>query len=284
MESNNSVSKEKSEKIQIKSFAKYENIKSIYILKKVFANLCMKKKLEIVKNNKNIKRRLNISFNNYKEFSDKYSSIEIEIKPAFNKFGKFINIKEKDEKYCHIYFNNNEEEIKRNYINRNEKIKIVKIILDYIIESFEKLFEYCRCTESINFKKFYRKNINMEYMFSECSSLKELNLNNFINDNVTNMRYMFRGCSSLKELNLNILNTNIVTNMRGLFSGCSSLKEINLSNFNTNNVTDMRGMFNGCSSLKELNLNNFNTNNVTDMRGMFYGCSSLKELNIKSMR
>ena len=35
----------------------------------------------------------------------------------------------------------------------------------------------------------------MSDMFSECSSLKELNLSNFNTNNVTNMRYMFSGCS-----------------------------------------------------------------------------------------
>ena len=48
---------------------------------------------------------------------------------------------------------------------------------------------------------------------------------------------MFYGCSSLKELNLNNFNTNNVTNMGGMFFRCSSLKELNLNNFNTNNVT-----------------------------------------------
>ena len=38
-------------------------------------------------------------------------------------------------------------------------------------------------------------------MFSGCSSLKELNLNNF-NNNLTDMRYMFYGC--LDELKLKI--------------------------------------------------------------------------------
>ena len=60
------------------------------------------------------------------------------------------------------------------------------------------------------------------------------------------MSYMFRECSSLKELNLNNFNTNNVTNMSGMFNGCSSLKELNLNNFNTNNVTDMGGMFYRC--------------------------------------
>ena len=63
---------------------------------------------------------------------------------------------------------------------------------------------------------------------------------------------MFCGCSSLKELNLNNFNTNNVTNMSDMFSGSSSLKELNLNNFNTNNVTNMSDMFRGCSSLKEL--------------------------------
>ena len=42
------------------------------------------------------------------------------------------------------------------------------------------------------------------------------------------MSDMFYGCSSLKELNLNNFNTNNVTNMRGMFNACSSLKEISV--------------------------------------------------------
>ena len=58
-------------------------------------------------------------------------------------------------------------------------------------------------------------------MIARCSSLKELNLNNFITNNVIDMRWMFCGCSSLKELNLNNFNTNNVTNMSYMFYGCS---------------------------------------------------------------
>ena len=49
----------------------------------------------------------------------------------------------------------------------------------------------------------------MNYMFYGCSSLKELNLNNFNTINVINMSDMFFGCSSLKELNLNKFNNNV---------------------------------------------------------------------------
>ena len=58
-------------------------------------------------------------------------------------------------------------------------------------------------------------------MFSECSSLKELNLSNFNTDNVTDMSWMFCGCSSLKELNLSNFNTNNVIYMGSMFKGCS---------------------------------------------------------------
>ena len=62
------------------------------------------------------------------------------------------------------------------------------------------------------------------------------------------MSGMFYGCSSLKELNLNNFNTNNVTDMSYMFYGCSSLKELNLNNFITNNVTDVSYMFVGCSN------------------------------------
>ena len=35
------------------------------------------------------------------------------------------------------------------------------------------------------------------------------------------MTYMFAGCKSLKELNINNFNTNNVTNMSNMFCGCS---------------------------------------------------------------
>ena len=226
----------------------FENIKSKYILLKIFENMPKRKSLDIIRYNKTIKKRININVKDYEECS----LIEIEIIPVKNKYGLFINIKKEEEKYYHIYFDNNKEEIKRNYLKENEQVKIIRIIIDYQVKSFEDLFDSCGCVESIYFKKFYRNNIN-------------------------NMRFMFLGCLLLKEINLSNFNTNNVTNMGDMFSRCSSLKRLNISNFNTNNVTNMRFMFHECSSLEELNISNFNTNNVTDMSYMFSGCSSLKE-------
>ena len=91
-----------------------ENIKSRYILSKIYNNMTIKKKLIIVKYNKRIQNRINLSIKNYKEYSETYSSIEIEIIPTKDKYGKFINIKKNDKLYYHIYFNDNKEEIKKN--------------------------------------------------------------------------------------------------------------------------------------------------------------------------
>ena len=256
----------------------FEKIKSDYFLRKLFNIIKINKSLVIMKYNKKLQKRLNISINDYKECS----KIEIELKLADNKYGQFINISGK-ENYCHIYFDNSNKEIKRNYLEENEEVKMIKIIIDYQFKSLEKLFHICNSIDSIYFKKFYRNNItNMSYMFSGCSSLKELNLSNFNTNKVNNMSYMFTGCSSLKELNLSNCITNKVTNMSGMFNKCSSLKELNLSNFNTNNVTNMRDMLDGCSSLKELNISNFNNKNVINMCYMFSECSLLKQLNISN--
>ena len=77
-----------------------------------------------------------------------------------DKYSKFINIKEKDKEYYHIYFNDNKEkEIKRKNLNEDDKVTKINIIIDYQVTSFSYLFSDCKSIESINFKKFYRNNI-----------------------------------------------------------------------------------------------------------------------------
>ena len=204
---------QKKEINKIKNMCDLKNIKNDYFLMKVFNNLKKKNSLEITKYNKKIIERLNLNINDYKEYCETYSSIEIELVPAKDKFGKFINIKEEDKLYIHIFFNNNKEEIKRNYLDESDKVNKINIIINYQVDSFFELFKDCKFIESIYFKKFYRNNINnMSYMFSNCYLLKEINLSNFNTNNVTNMSYMFSGCYLLKEINLSNFNTNNVIN------------------------------------------------------------------------
>ena len=269
----------------INSNNKLNEVKSDFFLKILFEFIIPKRKsLEIIKYNKYIQKRINITIKDYKTYCETYSSIEIEIIPKkdINEYAKFINIKNEDKKYYHIYFNNNKnKEIKRTNINKNEIVTKINIIIDHQIKSFLGLFKSCYFIESINFKKFYRNNIiDMSNMFSGCLSLKELDLTNFNTDNVADMSWMFCGCELLKELNLTKFNTHKVKKMFSMFYNCIALEELNISNFNTNNVTNMSYMFSKCSSLKELNFTNFNTNNVKNMNGMFEECTSLKELNL----
>ena len=204
-----------------------ENIKSRYILSKIYDNMTKKKKLEIVKYNKRIQNRLNLSTEDYKECCE----IEIEIIPKKGKYGKFININENDKLYYHIYFNDNKEEIKNKYsIWIKDKVTKIKIIIDSQVKSFRELFNKCYCIESINFKRFYRNNItDMSKMFSECSLLKELNLTNFNTNNVTNMSFMFYNRFLLEKIDFSKFNTNNVIDIRSMFDGYSSLEKLNLT-------------------------------------------------------
>ena len=260
----------------IKSFKgnSLNKVKSNYILKVIFNNLHTNKLLEIIRYNKYIQKRMNKDINYYK----KYLQIGIEIIPLENIYGNFINISNNDDKtYYHIYFNDNEEEIKRNYITKEDKVGKIKILIDYEIKNLYGLFKDCKCIKILNFLRFNRKvNEDMSYLFSRYSSLEEIKFSNFITNNVTNMSHMFYECSSLKKLNLSNFNTNNVTDMRGMFYGCSSLEDLNLSNFNTNNVTNMSYMFYKCSFLEKLNLKNFNANKVKDMHAIFNDCRLLK--------
>ena len=261
-----------------KSKSILNNIKSVYILEKIFDNISINKRFGIIKYNKKIQKKLGLSINDYSQLG---MPIEIEIKPAIYEYGKFINIKEDNEKYYHIYFDDKSKEIKRNHLLKDEKVNKIKIIIEHQVKSFYELFSKCSCIKSINFKNFNRINIiDMGYMFNGCSSLKELNLSNFNTNYVKDMSCMFSGCSSLTNINLSNFNTQNVTNMNGMFNGCNLLIDLDLSNFNTKNVNDMWGMFYYCKSLINLDLSNFNTQNVTDMCLMFSDCNSLKKENI----
>ena len=253
------------------------NIKNKYILQNLFKYLAYEKVLKIIKYNKNIQNRLNINKNTYKD----YLKIELEIIPKEKVYGTFINNYSYYKSYCHIYFNNNKEEIKRSYILATDNVKNIKIIIDYEVKSFNELFSKCKCIEKIKFLEFKRNDItNMRAMFYQCSSLKELNLYNFNTNNVTDISLMFKECSSLEKLNISKWNTNNVKDMSQMFYNCSNLRFLpDISKWNTNNVKDMSWMFYNCSKLRTLpDISKWNTNNVNNIRYMFYECSSLRSL------
>ena len=146
---------------QMKTKVNFDNIKSIYFLIKTFEYISKKKYLEIVKYNKKLQNRLKLSINDYKDYSQLYTSIEIELKldNKNNHNKKFINISDENMKYYHIYFDNSKEEIKRTEFNDDEIVNKIKIKIDYHIQSLKNLFDECEYISSIYFKKFLRINV-----------------------------------------------------------------------------------------------------------------------------
>ena len=148
MNSENMSDDEKQNKIESK--IDFNNVKSNFILKKIFNLIKRSKFLNFIKYNKRIQKRLNISLNSYEELA--LSPIEIELKIVKNKFGRFMNkaykekektdkyyLQEEKDEYYHIYFNNSKNEEKRYFLNKDEKVKTIKIIIDAPIKSLSRL-------------------------------------------------------------------------------------------------------------------------------------------------
>ena len=202
-------------------------------------------------------------------------------------------IKDKPERYKNFYITEDQptwldmkSDCDFNYVN-NDKITTVK---------FDKSFSMARPTSTFFWFCGLRKlktiigieNLNtsevkyMNFMFSECSSLTELDLSGFNTANVEYMLFMFKGCSQLKTLDISGFNTANVYEMMGMFSGCSQLESIDVSGFNTANVENMSFMFEGCSQLETIDVSGFNTANLPGMSCMFRGCHNLKSIDISS--
>ena len=260
-------------------------IRNRNFLRILFFKLVIEAKyLNILKYNKGLQTKLNLSLENYK----KYNQIKIEVIPIENLKEKdeeniFINTVENESLY-HIYFNESNEEIERKYIKNNEKISKIIILIDIEVESLRDLFYGCESIKEIKFISFNRKNIiDMGYMFAKCSNLINLDISKIKTDNVTHMEYMFNECSKLENLNLSNFKTDKVEYMNDMFSFCTNLSELNLSNFKIDCVKNMNSMFSACYNLKELNISSFKTEQVEDMSQMFYECHSLQDLDISNL-
>ena len=84
-------------------------------------------------------------------------------------------------------------------------------------------------------------------------------------------RAMFSNCSSLTNLDVSDWNTSNITDMCDMFAHCSSLESLGVSRWDTSNVTDMRYMFSGCSNLTDLDVSAWDTSSLVDKDYMFKG-------------
>ena len=134
----NKVEKQGQSKL-IDSNNQLKNVKSHYIIQLIFEYMTERKYLEVIRYNKSIQKRIDININHYIV----KTSIELDIIPMKDKYGKFININEEDKKYFHIYFNDNKKkEIENTLLNKDDNVSKISIIIDYQIKSFSKLFYY----------------------------------------------------------------------------------------------------------------------------------------------
>ena len=151
-----SISKNKLEKFNVNSGIAL--IKSDYFLNKIFDILPKNKYLQIIKCNNKIKKRLKITINDYKEYSEIYSTIiiEMKIKRRNDEYDKFINLSNKDmEHYYHIIDNDSKKEIKIDNIMEYNNISNIKINIDYHVKSFENLFRDCEFQWVLNQKGYF---------------------------------------------------------------------------------------------------------------------------------
>ena len=257
-------------------------IKSRYSLQKIFDNLNEIKFLKIIKYNKSLQNKIDKGIIDYK----KMNPIIIELIPC-----KLSQDEEKvffaincDQNYRHIYFNDNKEEIERDYFTKDDNVEKIKIVLDYNIYSLNGIFKYCKWIKVINFIKFTRRNItNLNNLFED-SSVEEINFYDFPKNCITNMKGLFAKCIYLKKINFSKFDTSKVTDMSFMFCNCISLPTLCIYNWKTSNVIDMKYMFYHCSSLKYFKIiTKFDTSNVIDMSNMFSECEELEELNLSNL-
>ncbi len=153
------------------------------------------------------------------------------------------------------------------------------------VKSMEYMFSFCKTLKNLDLKSFDTRSVeNLNLMFYYCESLTNLDLSSFDTRRVTTMQHTFGYCKNLVSLDVSKFDTSSVRTMYAMFNNCSSLPNLDLSSFNTENVTGMDLMFRGCGRLTNLDLSNFNTIKVTNMEQMFEGCTSLERLNIRNWK
>lgn len=182
-------------------------------------------------------------------------------------------------------------------------------------EDASNMFLRCYKLEEIDLSEFDFSNItDMSGMFSDCSSLKKINLgNNFDSRRVKYLNNMFSGCSSLYDIeyenidfdsairtdrmfyltalsdssehfrNIDLSNKNVekIENASEMFRG-SGFETVSLKNWNAKNLKDCSNMFDQDYNLVSVDTSNLMLPKIEDMGGMFGWCISLKGIKFKS--
>ena len=118
-------------------------------------------------------------------------------------------------------------------------------------------------------------------MFSDCSSLENVDLSFFEGLTAEDLGYVFFGCSSLKEVTLPFSEYKNCS-FSNTFRGCKSLEKISFSNAAAGKSTfrNAEGMFVNCRSLSTIDFSPFSVGDglSASTESMFYGCENLESV------
>lgn len=117
-------------------------------------------------------------------------------------------------------------------------------------------------------------------MFSNCYSLREVDVSGWTVSNTTNLSSLFNNCYCLTEVDLSDWDPANCTSFASMFSGCYSLISIgDISGWTTSKCTTMATMFRYCYSLPAIpDMSTWDFSEVTTLDSMFSECYSLEEV------
>ena len=173
------------------------SIKSKIVLKNIIRNIEKNVYLRIVKTNRNLQNKLDISLDTYEEY---YNQIEVELIPKksdLSSENQFINPDYQNK----AFFNSSFDEVKKCNFSDNENISKIRVLLNIkYLTSLSDLFLNCKKIEYIKFIHCANDKITeINYMFFNCESLINIDMTRLKIDNVTSMNFLFTQCKSLKS-------------------------------------------------------------------------------------
>lgn len=101
-------------------------------------------------------------------------------------------------------------------------------------------------------------------------------------NNITDLSTMFSGCTNLISVGLNNGDTTNVTSMYETFNGCRALVSLDLSNWETPNLTETTRMFANCVSLTHIDMRKMTFGSATSYNYMFVNIPQDCEIIVKS--
>jgi len=149
------------------------------------------------------------------------------------------------------------------------------VVCQVVLDS-ETLFQDNTAITSVKLHPDIRFTENsMARLFSNCSSLTQVDLSGLDTSSVTDMSYLFYQCSSLESLELSGLNTSAVTSMRSMFSLCTQLSSLTgYESWDTGALENMYQMFNQVEKLQTIDLSRWDLDQVKNTGWCFQMCKA----------